>query len=250
MINLKNKKEIAIMKEGGRRLRKVVKRLLLIIKEGVTTKEINRKADIFIRESDSQASFKKVKGYFWATCLSINEEIVHTPPSDRILKKGDIITLDIGVYYQGYHTDYATTVVVGETNDKNIKRFLQVGEQTLYKAIEQAKIGNYIGNISQVIEREISKKGLFIIKELTGHGIGKRLHEDPLIPCFFDRPIKKTAKVVNGMALAIEVIYSMGDTTITYKPDSHWSLVTADSSLAACFEHTVIVSENKALILT
>lgn len=250
MINLKTAEEIEVMKEGGRRLKEVVKKLLPTIKQGITTKEIDQKTEKLIKEYQGEASFKKVRGYHWSTCLSVNEEIVHTPPSERVLSNGDILTLDIGVYFRGYHTDYATTIIVGEVKDKKIKKFLESGKRTLYKVIKQARVGNYIGNISYAIEQEILKNGFFVIKELTGHGIGKKLHEEPLIPCFLDGSIKKTAKIVKGMVLAIEVIYSTGSTTISYKRENQWSLVTADRSLAACFEHTIAIFENKPLILT
>lgn len=250
MINFKNEKEIETIKKSTQRLKEVIKRLLPTIKPGITTKSIDQKAEKLIKECGGEPSFKKVKGYHWSTCLPINEEIVHTPPSDRILKSGDILTLDTGVYYHGYHSDWATTVVVGEAKNEKTKKFLEAGKQTLYEVIKQARVGNYIGHISYAIEQEILKNGFFVIKELSGHGIGKELHEEPLIPCFLDKPIKRTAKIENGMVLAIEVIYSMGSTTIEYKQNNHWSLATADKSLAACFEHTIAIVKNKPFILT
>jgi len=250
MIKLKTEKEIAIMKEGGRRLREVVKRLLPTIKQGITTEEIDKKAEELIKIYDGEPSFKKVKGYHWSTCLPINEEIVHAVPTPRVLNKGDILTLDIGFYYEGYHTDYATTINIEEAGNEKIRRFLEVGKRTLSKAIKQAKVRNYIGNVSKTIEQEILKNGFYVIKELTGHGIGKELHEEPFIPCFLGEPIRETPKVIRGMVLAIEVIYSMSPTTIRHKRDNQWSLITADGSLAACFEHTIAVVENRPLILT
>jgi len=238
------------MKEGGRRLREVVKRLLPTIKQGITTKEIDEKTGELIKEYGGESSFKKVKGYYWSTCLPINEEIVHAVPTQRVLNKGDILTLDVGFYYRSYHTDYATTINIGEARNERIRRFLEVGKKTLSKAIEQAKVGNYIGNVSKTIEQEILKNGFYVIKELTGHGIGKELHEEPFIPCFLGGSIRETPKVIRGMVLAIEVIYSMDPTTIRHKRDNQWSLITADGSLAACFEHTIAVVENKPLILT
>jgi len=250
MIRIKTEKEIEVMKEGGRRLREIVKKLLAMVKPGITTKEIDQKAEEMIKKSQGKPSFKTVKGYSWSTCLPVNEEIVHSPPSDRLLKVGDILTLDIGLYFGGFHTDWATTVGVGEVKDKKIKKFLEVGKRTLMKAIEAATVGNYIGDISYTIEREISKNSFFVIKELTGHGVGRELHEDPLIPCFLDRPIKKTPPIVNGMTLAIEVIYSMGSANCSYRQGDKWTLITNDKSLAACFEHTIAIIRNKPLILT
>ena len=248
-IKLKTDREIEIMKEGGRRLRQVVKKILPLIKKGVTTEEIDFKTERLIKDFGGQPSFKTVKGYQWATCLSINNQVVHTPPSKRKLKKGDILTIDIGMMYQGYHTDWATTVIVDD-DDFQLKRFLEAGKKALYQAIDQFKIGNYIGNISATIEKEILKKGYFVIKELTGHGVGKKLHEEPFIPGFLDKEVFDTPKIKEGMVLAIEVIYSQNKTTISYENENHWSLVTEDGSLAACFEHTVALLKNGPLILT
>lgn len=246
---LKKNWEIEIMKEGGRRLRQVVKKILPLIKEGITTEEIDFKVEKLIKDFGGQPSFKTVKGYLWATCLPLNNQIVHTPPSKRKLKKGDILTIDVGMMYRGYHTDWATTVIIGDDNFQ-LKRFLEIGKKTLYQAINQFKVGNYLGNISQAIEKEILKNGYFVIKELTGHGIGKRLHEEPFVPGFLDKDVVNTPKLKEGMVLAIEVIYSQNQTTISYEDENHWSLVTKDGSLAACFEHTVALLKNGPLILT
>jgi methionyl aminopeptidase len=249
-IRVKNAKEIETMKEGGRRLKKVVKKLLPEVKEGISTDKINQAAEKFIKELGGYPSFKKIKGYHWATCLSINNQIVHTPPSERVLRKGDILTVDMGMYYQGYHTDWATTIIVGEGKNPQVKRFLDVGKRTLFKAIEQLKIGNYIGHISQAIENNILKNGYFVIKQLTGHGIGRDLHEEPYVPCFLNETIEKTPKIIEGAVLAIEIIYSQKETSIRCEKGNKWSLVTENGSLAACFEKTVALSKNNPLILT
>ena len=250
MIKLKNDKEILTMKEGGRRLRLIVKELKRIIKPGITTLEIDQEAEKLIKEFKGEPSFKKVKGYFFSTCLPINEQIVHTPPSGRVIKEGDVLTLDIGFYYQGYHTDFAETWIVGENEDKEIKKFLDTGKRALYKAIDQAKVGNYLGQISQIIQKEIEGNGYFIIKELTGHGIGKKLHEDPWVFNYVNMPVERTIKIKPGLTIAIEVIYSMGTEGMRREKKDPWSMATDDGSLAACFEHTIAVLENKTLILT
>lgn len=249
MIRLKTKEEIEIMKEGGRRLREVVNLLLSIIKVGVTTKKINDTAEELIYQYGGEPSFKKVKGYYWATCLPINEQIVHTPPSKRLIKDGDVLTLDIGFYYLGFHTDFATTLAVGKKN-KEIDKFLRVGLETLDKAIKKIKIGDFLGQVSKTIEDEIKRAGFFVIKQLTGHGIGQNLHEDPFIPGFLDKEIEKTPKINPGLTLAIEVIYSMGSEEITYEASHGRSISTADKSLSACFEHTVAVTDRGVLLLT
>lgn len=250
IIDLKNDKEIEIMKEGGSRLRSVVAALLKTIEAGMTTKKIDETAEKLIIGAGGQPSFKKVKGYFWTTCVPVNDQVVHTPPSDRRLKQGDLLTVDIGMYFKGYHTDFATTFVVGGKEEGKIKRFLDTGRSALKKAILSAKAGNRLGLISEAIEREIYGQGYFILKDLTGHGIGKTLHEEPYVFGFKERPIEKTIMMKPGLTIAIEVIYSMGTEEIAYEKDDKWSITTKDRSLSACFEHTVVVMEKNSLVLT
>ncbi len=249
MVNLKSDQEIEIMTEGGKRLKAVVKGLLPLIKEGISTKEIDDKAEELIKKQGGKSSFKTVPGYHWTICSPVNEQVVHTKPSSRILKKEDVLTLDIGLLYQGFHTDYAITKVIGESKNIKINKFLKIGKETLYKAIKKAKIGNRIGHISSVIEKEIKGSGYFIIKELTGHGIGKKLHEDPYVLGFIDLPINKSPMIKKGLVIAIEIIYAMGTEKISYEEDN-WSIITKDRSLSACFEHTVAVTGQGPVILT
>src|SRR3989338_3679011 len=250
MVNLKSDQEIGIMSEGGKKLKIVVEKLLPLIKVGTTTKEIDKKAEDLIKEQGGKSSFKTVPGYLFSTCTPINEQIVHTKPANRVLKKGDLLTLDIGMLYRGFHTDYAITKIVGgQSKDKTVDKFLRVGEETLYQAIKKAKIGNRLGHISEVIEKGIVGHKYLIIKELTGHGIGKKLHEDPFIFGFVDQPIGKSLLIKKGLVIAIEIIYAMGTSKMIYEEDN-WSIITADSSLSACFEHTVAVTGHGPVILT
>lgn len=249
MIKLKSEEEIRIMQEGGKRLKRVVKSLLPHVKPGISTQEVDKQADRLIIKEGAEPSFKRVKGYKWSTCLCINEQIVHTPPSERIIQEGDVFTLDIGLYYQGYHTDYAITFQVGRKDPKT-EEFLQVGKKTLQKAIDKVRPDHYLGEVSQTIEKELKKANLHVAKELTGHGIGHDLHEDPFVPGFLDKPIEKTYKMRMGLVIAVEVIYAKGTDEITYENGSSWSIVTADGSLSACFEHTVAILGRKTLILT
>lgn len=250
MVYLKTSEEIAIMREAGLRLKRVLKLLLPTIKPGITTEQIDREADKLIKKEGGEPSFKRVKNYRWATCLPINEQVVHTPPSKRVINKGDILTVDIGLYLGGFHTDYATTFIVGESEDKKLKKFLAVGQSTLDKAIDQAGKSRYIGEISRVIQKEIYGNGYFILKELTGHGIGRQLHEDPFVPGFLDRSIEKTYKIRKGLAIAIEIIYSAGTEEIRYEKGSDWSITTADGSISACFEKTIAWTEGGIKIIT
>lgn len=249
MIKLKTKEEIGIMKEGGKRLKEVVKDLMPQIKAGMTTNDIDRKAEDLIKKKGGEPSFKRVKGYFWSTCLTINDQIVHTPPSDRVLKDGDILTVDIGMYLKGFHTDYADTIAIGKI-DKKVKQFLETGKKTLDLALKKVKKGNRLGNISQTIEKEIRIAGYSIIPELTGHGVGRDLHEDPIVPGYLDTPINNTLKIKTGLVIAVEVIYAMGKGEMIHESGNSWSIQTADNSLSACFEHTIAVTDTNTFILT
>lgn len=179
MIHLKTAEEIAIMQDGGNRLMKVVDALLPQIKVGQTTEEIDKIAEQLIERNGGEPSFKRVPNYFWSTCLPINEQVVHTPPSKRRLEDGDVLTVDIGMYFKGFHTDYATTLIVGQSKDLKKEQFLRVGQEALEKAVAVAKSGNHLGEISRTVQEEIYKNNYFILKELTGHGVGRELHEDP-----------------------------------------------------------------------
>ncbi|OGK13446.1 type I methionyl aminopeptidase [Candidatus Roizmanbacteria bacterium RIFCSPLOWO2_01_FULL_38_12] len=246
---LKTNKEIETMAEGGRILKTVADEVVTYIKPGVTTNEIDAIADKLISKNGAEASFKKVRGYNWATCLPVNEQAVHTPPSSRTLKIGDIVTLDIGVYYRGFHTDYAVTVAVGKVDDR-VTKFLETGKETLEKAITMVKNDEYLGTVSKFVQTEVESNGYFILKDLTGHGIGRSLHEDPYVLNYLDREVEKTYKIRSGLVIALEIIYSIGTEQIAYEQDNHWSIVAADRSLAACFERTIAVSDKKTFILT
>lgn len=249
MIKLKTPEEIKIMAEGGKRLINVVDQLVPEIKEGTKTEYIDKLAEDLILKQGGTPSFKKVPGFFWSICIPINEQVVHTPPSGRVIKTGDMVTLDIGMYYQGYHTDYAITVLVGEKDPKK-EKFLEIGKQTLEKAIQKAQAGHFLGEISEVIQKEIYGNGYFILKELTGHGVGKDLHEEPYVLGFVDRPVEKTYKIKPGLVIAIEIIYSMGTEKIAYEKGDDWSIITRDKSLSACFERSVAITDKNTVILT
>ena len=249
MINLKTNEEIAIMAAGGKVLKTIADQVETHIKPGVTTREIDQVAEKLLTKYGAEASFKKVKGYKYATCLPVNKQAVHTPPSSYVLKEGDSVTLDIGAYYKGFHTDYAVTVAVGRIDDK-VSRFLDIGRKTLDSGLKMVKSGEYLGTIAKFIQSEIESSGYFILKDLTGHGIGRELHEDPYVLNYLDRPIEKTYQIQPGFVMALEIIYSMGTEKIAYEPGNSWSIIAADRSIAACFEKTIAVSDKKTFILT
>lgn len=249
MIKLKTLEEIKLMQEGGRKLKEVVNSLRPKIKAGITTRQIDQEADKLIRELGGEASFKKVPRYHFSICIPINEQIVHTPPSGRLIRDGDIVTLDIGMYYKGFHTDFADTIGVGHI-DREKKKFIETGKNALYKAINKAKVGRRLGEVSQTIQREIYGQGFFVIKKLTGHGIGRELHEEPFVLGYLEGKIENTLLLKPGLIIAIEVIYSKGSEDMVYEEGKEWSIKTADDSLSACFEHTVAITNNGPLILT
>lgn len=252
MVYLKTGEEIELMRQSGAILKKVVRELREeVIKPGVTTKRIDDEAQRRIKGYGGEGSFNTVPGYLWFTTLPVNEQIVHTPPSERTLKTGDILTLDIGVRYKGYHTDHANTFVIGDVQlDSKTTEFLKVGKKTLYSALALVKPGRYIGEISACIQQGIEGHGYHIIKELTGHGLGKSLHEDPVVPGFIHKPIEKTYRIQPGLTIAVEVIYAMGTNKMIHEKGDDWSIRTADGSLAGWYEHTVAVSDKNTFILT
>jgi len=238
------------MAEAGRRLREVVKDLKKIIVPGITTKFIDEKAEEFIIAQGGEPSFNKVDDYSWSTCLPINKQIVHTPPSGRVLLNGDLLTLDIGLYLEGYHTDFATSFIVGKNKDKKTLNFLKIGRDTLLKAIKKAVIGNHIGDISKTIQTNIESSHFNVSETLVGHGIGHDLHEDPMVPGILDTKVENTPKIEEGLVIAVEVIYMMGKRKIEYEKGDKWSIKTSDNSLSACFEHTIAVTDKGPVILT
>jgi len=191
MITYKTDAEIETMRVGGEKLKRVMEQLVPQIHAGLTTNDINTLAEKYIQEQEADISFNKVKGYKWAVCVPINEQVVHTPPTKRILKNGDVLTVDIGAYYRGFHTDHAITLVVGGKSTPEIDVFLQVGKEALQLAIEQAQVGKRIGHISQAIEKKVVGAGYTIMKQLTGHGVGKELHEVRLFPGLLQSRLKK-----------------------------------------------------------
>jgi len=246
----KTQKEIDIMTECGKRLRASYEQLVASIQPGQTTLEIDTIADQLLAKNNLEASFKTVEGYRWATCLAVNHQAVHTPPSLYVLKSGDVLTIDFGGLYHGYHTDWATTIIVGNEVNYRKDRFLTTGKIALKKTIESLKVGEYLGIVGKIMQSEIEGAGYKVLRELTGHGIGVELHEDPYIPNVVLKPIHKTYKIKPNFVAAIEVIYAESTERIVQTSPEGWSLDTSDSSLAACFEHTVAIQQDGVHILT
>lgn len=249
----KTKEELRLMRDGGRKLASVLEVLLAAAKPGVSLLSLEELAQDRIRKSGGTPSFQTVRGYKWATCLCVNEVVVHGVPSVYRLKEEDLLTVDVGLLYKGFHTDTAWTKIVKspETQvDSEKKRFLTVGEEALWSAIRQARAGNHVGHISQTIQEKVEGAGYSIVQSLVGHGVGRELHEEPQIPGFLKGSPDKTPLLVPGMTVAVEVIYAMGKGEVLYENDDGWSIATADRSLSAVFEHTIEITQGEPVVLT
>lgn len=233
------------MREGGKTLTRIMEKLKEKVRPGITTQELDRLAESLILKY-GKCSFKGYEGFPACLCTSINEEIVHAVPSDRILKEGDIISLDLGIFYKGFHSDMAITLPVGKVKPE-ILRLIRVTKKTLKLAIKKVRPGNTFGDIGNTIQRYVESQGFNVIRDLCGHGIGKDLHEDPQILNFGKR--RTGPELVEGMTFCIEPMVSMGDFKIKKSKDGY-GFETADGSLSAHFEHTIVVTKNGCEVLT
>ncbi|NGP45862.1 type I methionyl aminopeptidase [Bacillaceae bacterium SIJ1] len=246
MIICKTPREIAIMKEAGRIVALTHQKLKKHIQPGVTTKELDDIADNFIRQHDATPSFKNYQGFSGSICASVNEELVHGIPGPRQLNNGDIISIDIGAYYNGYHGDSAWTYAVGDI-DEETQRLLKVTEESLYKGLEQAKPGDRLSNISHAIQTYVENEQFSIVREYVGHGVGQNLHEDPQIPHY--GPPNKGPRLKPGMVLAVEPMVNAGERYVKTLQDN-WTVVTVDGKMCAHFEHTIAITDTGYEILT
>lgn len=246
MITLKSKREIELLKEAGHIVYLTHQYLRPHIKAGIKTKELDSLAEKFIRSKGATPSFKGYEGFPSTLCISINDEVVHGFPSERVLKEGDIISIDIGACYKGYHGDSAWTYTVGEASD-DAKYLLEHTEKALYEGIKQAKVGNRIGDISYAVEKYATEHNLGVVKELVGHGVGTSVHEAPDVPNYGTKGTGP--KIRDGMVIAIEPMLTLGSPDI-YVEDNDWTIKTEDSSLSAHFEHTIAITNEGVIILT
>lgn len=247
MIIIKSPREIEIMRTAGKILAETRQMLEPHIKPGITTAKLDKLAEEFIISKGAIPSFKDYNGFPGSICTSVNEVVVHGIPSKRtVLKKGDIITIDIGVNYQGYHADSAYTYPVGEVS-KKVSELLRVTEESLYEGLKEARPGNHLSNISHRIEEFIKPYGYGIVEEFTGHGIGRTLHEDPYVPNFGapnEGPILQ-----EGMTFCVEPMLNLGTKHVKILRDN-WTTVTLDRKYSAHFEHTIVITKDGYEILT
>ena len=283
MINVKTPGEIKTMREGGRILSSVLLQLLKNIKPGISEIEIDKMAEKLIREKGAEPGFKKVEGYRYSTCISTNNTVVHGIPTNYKFKAGDVVGIDCGVFYKGFNTDMAQTILVGaEAASKNfrvpnagnsssksnaynasvhnenfessprykITKFLETGERALNEAIKMAKEGSKVGYISKTIQSIVEEEGYSVVRSLVGHGVGRNLHEEPEVPGFLEGSIKETPVLKTGVTIAIEVIYNMGKSDVKYLNGDGWTIATEDESISGLFERTIAIAKNGPIILT
>lgn len=244
----KSKEEIEIMAECGSKLARVKKALFEKVGEGVSAWDIEELAVKLIKKEGAEASFKKVPGYSWATCVNVNAGLVHgIPKKEIIFKNGDIVSVDLGLYFKGFHTDCSFSK--GLNVDSEVEGFLRVGRDALKKAIEETKVGNRTYDISEAIEKTIKSAGFSPIKALTGHGVGRELHEDPQIPCFVPGEKEESMIIPEGATYAIEVMYALGSPDLVQEEDG-WTIATQDGKISALFEETIAVVCGRPKVLT
>ena len=244
----KSQSEIDKMRRSGHIVRQVLEELRGMVAPGVTTMDLEKAAERKIKELGAKPAFKGYYDYPCVLCTSVNEEIVHGIPSTkRVLKDGDIVSIDCGVVLDGYYGDAAITVAVGESVSSERKKLMEVTEQSLYKAIEQVKIGNNVSDIGAAVQEFVEANGFSVVREFVGHGIGTKLHEEPQVPNFRSRGAD--TRLREGMVLAIEPMVNSGRPEARVLDDK-WTAVTADGSSSAHFEHCVAVTKNGPLILT
>ncbi|MDD3184685.1 MAG: type I methionyl aminopeptidase [Anaerostipes sp.] len=246
-VTIKSNREILLMKEAGKILEDVHNQLEDFIKPGISTLEIDQFGEKAIRDYGCIPSFLNYNGYPASICVSVNEEVVHgIPKKDRIIKSGDIVSLDAGVIYQGYHSDAARTYGVGSITPE-ASQLIQVTKESFFEGIKAAKPGNHLFDISQGIQTYIEENGFSVVRDLVGHGIGTHLHEDPQIPNF--KMKRKGIKLCAGMTLAIEPMVNAGAYDVEWLDDD-WTVVTADGSLSAHYENTILITETGYEILS
>lgn len=246
MISIKSQREIELMAIAGSIVAKVHKKLKEVIKPGISTLEINRIAEQVIRDNGATPSFKNYQGFPCAVCTSINDVLVHGIPDHTILKDGDIITVDVGACYKGYHGDSGWTYAVGNVSDE-VKKLMEVTEKSLYLGLEQAKPGNHVGDISNAIQTYVESFGYGLPQDYTGHGIGRSVHEDPYVPNVGKAGTMELLK--KGMCIAVEPMVYMGSPRC-YTLDDGWTVKSYDHSWAAHYEHTIAIIDDGYRILT
>lgn len=247
MIKIKSQEEIELMREAGRITRDTLKIVENSIRVGISTKELDKIAYDYIKSQGATPSFKNYGGFPGSICASVNDTIVHGIPSNNIiLKEGDIISIDCGAKYKGYHGDAARTFPVGKI-DAKVKQLIKITEQSFFEGIKDLKSGAFVGDISHRIQTFVEKNGYSIVRELVGHGVGKQLHEDPMVPNY--GKAGSGPRLNTNCVIAIEPMVNMGDKNVVFMSDG-WTCKTRDGMPSAHYENTVLITENGVEILT
>lgn len=248
MINCKSQTELEKMRRSGQIVRQVLDAVKALVRPGVSTMDLERAAEEKIKELGAKPAFKGYYDYPCVLCTSVNNEIIHGIPSEkRVLKDGDIVSIDCGVVLDGYYGDSAITVPVGGILAPEVKKLLDVTEESLKKAIQEVRLGKTVGDVGAAVQEYVEAHGFSVVREFVGHGIGTRLHEDPQVPNFGTRG--QGTRLREGMVLAIEPMVNAGRPGARVLDDK-WTAVTEDGSFSAHFEHTVAVTRNGPLVLT
>ena len=246
MQELKNNTEIEYIRQASRIVGELLLYLREIIKPGITTGWLDKKAEEFIRKRGAYPAFKNYNGFPASICTSVNEEVIHGIPGSYRLKEGDILSIDVGVQKEGYYGDAAITVPIGRISSED-EKLLRVTEEALYRGIKNAIHGNHVSDISIAIQSFVESNGFSVVRDFVGHGVGKKLHEEPPIPNF--KTAGRGSKLLSGMTIAIEPMVNAGKPDVMVK-DDNWTVVTVDGKKSAHFEHTVLVLDEEAEILT
>ncbi len=245
-IPIKSDLEIDLMKQSAEILIEAHELAATYIKPGISTGEIDAAVEKFIRSRNATPSFKGYCGYPASACISINDEVVHGIPGTRKIKQGDIVSIDLGVYYKGYHSDAARTYPVGDVSP-DVLQLIEVTKQSFFEGLKYAKAGNHLGQISSAIQNYAESFGYGVVRDLVGHGIGRELHEEPQVPnC---KTVGRGIKLQKGMALAIEPMINMGTWQVRCLDDD-WTFVTRDGLPSAHYENTIVITDDEPLILT
>ncbi|MCJ8166929.1 type I methionyl aminopeptidase [Pontibacter sp. E15-1] len=246
MIIYKTEEEIELIRQSALILSKAHGEIAQLIKEGVSTVTLDNRAEEYIRDNGGQPSFKNYNGFPYSLCISVNSTVVHGFPGEYVLNDGDVISVDAGVYYKGFHSDCAYTHAVGNVSEE-VTDLLKVTKESLYKGIDKATIGFRMGDVSFAIQDHAEKHGYGVVRELVGHGIGRNLHESPEVPNYGKRG--QGPKLQDGLVIAIEPMITLGTRHIVQEDDG-WTIRTRDNKPSAHFEHTVVVRKDQAEILT
>lgn len=246
MVTFKTDEEVELLRQSNLLVSETHAEIASMMKPGVTTREIDKRAEEYIRDNGGTPGFKGYQGFPNALCISVNDQVVHGIPSDYVLKEGDIVSVDCGVYKNGFHGDSAYTFAIGEITDE-VEKLLRITKESLYLGIEKAVVGNRLGDIGFAVQTHAERNGFSVVREMVGHGVGRNLHEAPEVPNYGRKG--SGMKLKNGLVLAIEPMINLGKRFIVQNDDG-WTIRTSDGSASAHFEHSVVIRPEKADILS